>query len=169
MTHPFTRNARPFRRDLPPPRNRKPMRPVSPPFSKMPLHRFNYYIAVLAVLLAAFYAYRMLQWKADEAPSAAEWRQPGQWTAARGGEPTVEDRINELASALGVPSKELASAIAAAVREYVPPASLSSVAAHQTGSAVQFLMDPSGAAASKADQTPVAGATRGIASVFEAR
>ncbi|EIN04229.1 hypothetical protein PUNSTDRAFT_128502 [Punctularia strigosozonata HHB-11173 SS5] len=47
------------------------------------------------------------------------------------GAPTlsVEDRINELAEALGMPSKDLASAIAVAVREYVPPASLSSVAA----------------------------------------
>lgn len=46
---------------------------------------------------------------------------------------SVEERINELASALGMPSKDLASAIAIAVREYVPPASLSSVSAHQTG------------------------------------
>lgn len=49
------------------------------------------------------------------------------------GSGTVEDRINDLASALGVPPKGLASAIAAAVREYVPPASLSSVSAHETG------------------------------------
>ena len=46
---------------------------------------------------------------------------------------SVEERINELASALGMPSKDLASAIANAVREYVPPASLSSISAHQTG------------------------------------
>lgn len=48
----------------------------------------------------------------------------------------VEDRINALAEALGMPSKELALAIAGAVKEYVPPASLSSVssaAAKETG------------------------------------
>lgn len=46
---------------------------------------------------------------------------------------SVEERINELASALGMPSKDLASAIANVVREYVPPASLSSISSHQTG------------------------------------
>ena len=50
-----------------------------------------------------------------------------------GKDATVDDRINDLAAALGMPSKDLASAIASAVHEYVPPASLSSVAAHQTG------------------------------------
>lgn len=48
----------------------------------------------------------------------------------------MEDRINALAEALGMPPKELASAIAGVVREYVPPASLSSVssaAAKATG------------------------------------
>jgi len=41
----------------------------------------------------------------------------------------VEDRINALAEALGMPSKELASAIAGAANQYVPPASLSSASA----------------------------------------
>jgi len=45
----------------------------------------------------------------------------------------VEDKINALAEALGMPPKELASAIAGAVKEYVPPASLSSVASKETG------------------------------------
>jgi len=48
----------------------------------------------------------------------------------------VEDRINALAEALGMPPKELASAIASAVKQYVPPASLSSMslaAAKETG------------------------------------
>ena len=53
---------------------------------------------------------------------------------------TVEDRINALALALGMPSRELASAIAVAVREYVPPASLSSIAAKETGSVVDALV-----------------------------
>ncbi|KAJ7676333.1 hypothetical protein B0H17DRAFT_945432, partial [Mycena rosella] len=53
---------------------------------------------------------------------------------------TVEDRINALADALGMPSQDLASAIAGAVKQHVPPASLSSVAAHQTGEAVDALL-----------------------------
>lgn len=49
---------------------------------------------------------------------------------------SVEDKINALAEALGIPSKDLASAIAVAVREHIPPASLSSVKAQETGSGV---------------------------------
>ncbi|KAI0264729.1 hypothetical protein BC834DRAFT_252608 [Gloeopeniophorella convolvens] len=47
----------------------------------------------------------------------------------------VEHRIEELAAALGMQSADLAGAIASAVREHVPPASLSSVAsaAQETG------------------------------------
>jgi len=52
----------------------------------------------------------------------------------------VEEKINELAKALGMQSKDLASAIADAVREHVPPASLSSIASKETGSVVQHLV-----------------------------
>lgn len=45
----------------------------------------------------------------------------------------VEDSINALAEALRMPSKDLARAIAVAVREYVPPASLSSIREKETG------------------------------------
>ena len=135
--------------DLPPPRDRKGIRPVSPPLSNTPMHRFNYYMALGAALLLAFYAYRLTVWKAE----AGSW-----WNLMLGKQPpamrdgsagvrmadvtptpgtqadlTVEQRINDLASALGVPTKDLASAIAVAVHDYVPPATLSSVAAHQTG------------------------------------
>ncbi len=58
----------------------------------------------------------------------------------------VEDRINALAEALGVPSKDLARAIAGAVREYVPPASLSALKEKETGSPVvdELLKEPQG-------------------------
>lgn len=138
--------------DLPPPRDRKGLRPVSPPLSNVPIRKFNYYLALFAVLALALYTWRILQWKIE----AGSWwnlalgkRPPGThtpsaaWSAGGGGESTqpagtggetsVEQRINDLADALGMPSKDLASAIAAAVHEYVPPVSLSSVAAHQTG------------------------------------
>lgn len=134
--------------DLPPSRDRKGIRSVSPPLSGTPLHRFNYSIVLFGVLILSFYAWRWIQWKND----AGGW-----WNMAMGrrtpgadalntnptgasygganerekGEPTVEDRINELAAALGMPSSDLAAVIAEAVREHVPPASLSSVAAHE--------------------------------------
>jgi hypothetical protein len=61
---------------------------------------------------------------------------------------SVEDRINGLAMALGIPSKELASAIAGLVRQYVPPASLSSIVAKETGEVVESLL--------KAEKMPAA-------------
>ena len=125
---------------------------MKPPLSRVSFARFNQYMAVIVTALLAFYAWRLMAWKAE----AGGWwnlmvgrRQPvvhGQPVA--GGTPnsgdvrgtqfggkdaTVEERINDLAAALGMPSKDLASAIASAVHEYVPPATLSSVAAHQSG------------------------------------
>ena len=52
----------------------------------------------------------------------------------------MEDRINGLARVLGIPSKELASAIAGAVRQNVPPASLSSITAKETGTVMESLL-----------------------------
>jgi len=52
------------------------------------------------------------------------------------GSSDVEDKINALATALGMPPKELASAIVNAAKVYVPPASLSSLssaAARESG------------------------------------
>ncbi|CAL1701838.1 unnamed protein product [Somion occarium] len=139
--------------DLPPPRQAKAIRSVSPPLSNISMHRFNYYLAIFAALMFALYTYRLVQWKSD----AGGWwnlalgkRQPAvqsttstssggsDWQTGTAGikgraELTVEERINELASALGMPSKDLASAIAGAIREYVPPATLSSISAHQAG------------------------------------
>lgn len=67
---------------------------------------------------------------------------------------SVEKRINDLAEALGIPSKDLAGAIAVAVREYVPPASLSSVAAEETGEVVQEMLKGSDTLVN--DKKPVA-------------
>ncbi|KAI0074891.1 hypothetical protein K474DRAFT_1709459 [Panus rudis PR-1116 ss-1] len=178
--------------DLPPPREGKGIRSVSPPLSNTPLHRFNYYIALLAVLLLAIYSYRLLQWKANaggwwnlalgkrppiaqtqDAQSSGQsgWKGTGAPSGGARADLTVEQRIEELASALGMPSKDLASAIAGAVREFVPPATLSSVSASQTGEAVSYLVDPSGAAASESESAIGATATKGfkvVASAFEA-
>lgn len=140
--------------DLPPTRDRKGIRPVSPPLSNTSFRKFNYYMAVAGALLLAFYAWRLTVWKAN----AGSWwnlvlgKQPPAFreggsgsgsgtsvtfqatpTAGGGVDISVEERINELASALGMPSKDLASAIAVAVHDYVPPATLSSIASSQTG------------------------------------
>jgi hypothetical protein len=83
------------------------------------------------------------------------------------GDLTVEDRIRDLADALGMPSGDLARAIAVAVREYVPPASLSSVsaAAQKTGGASEIvdelLGDGAHADASSSSSSAAAAATGG--------
>ncbi|KAH9927689.1 uncharacterized protein B0H18DRAFT_1003335 [Fomitopsis serialis] len=182
--------------DLPPKRDRKGLRPVSPPFSNISLSRFNYLLGLLATVIAAFYVWRLMQWKAEVGGwwNLALGKRPPQlqhrdasgatapWAGARananahgfgkdGGSGEVERRIEELAVALGIPSKDLANAIAGAVRDHVPPASLSSIAAHETGEAVGHLVDPSGASASEAQSAPGATASRGfwaVESAFEA-
>ncbi|THH31697.1 hypothetical protein EUX98_g2503 [Antrodiella citrinella] len=160
--------------DLPPPRQRQGIRSVSPPLAHVSVRKFNYYIALAAGILFAVYAYRIIQWKSEagswwnlalgKRPPVVRNMQNAQanWAASKtgsgngngagkGGEEKdfgdseVERRINELAAALGIPSKDLASAIAGAVKENVPPASLSSIAAHQTGEAVQRMVNPDGA------------------------
>lgn len=70
-------------------------------------------------------------------------------TSIINGDESVEDRINGLARELGIPSKELASAIAGVVRQYVPPASLSSIAAKETGKVMESLL--------KVEEMPQAG------------
>ncbi|KAG6874596.1 hypothetical protein C0993_000233, partial [Termitomyces sp. T159_Od127] len=79
----------------------------------------------------------LMQTRQDETSSTSfSHIRKGKAAAPKHDEESVEDKINALARALGMPSKDLASAIAVAVREYVPPASLSSIAAKETGTAV---------------------------------
>jgi len=73
----------------------------------------------------------------------------------------VEERINALAKALGMPSKDLAVAIASAVRQYVPPASLSSVAAKESGPVVEALVK--GRAGDHSEESTEAAESTGVA------
>ncbi|KAG6840940.1 hypothetical protein C0991_003124 [Blastosporella zonata] len=150
--------------NLPPPRTSKPLKPVSPPLANTRLNRLIYLLILLTTLLGAYYSYRIAQYKTEVGGwwNVAFGRRPLQAQTYQGGEAfsrsqgstrgwktrgtsgndeeSVEERINALARALGMPSKDLASAIAVAVREYVPPASLSSVAAKETGPAVKAML-----------------------------
>lgn len=149
--------------DLPPSRPRKkPLRKVSAPLSNFSLDKLIYLLVLFAVLFTAFYTYRIVQYKSQVGGwwNLALGKRPPQiqdpnqrqnsnvktggkkWWAGKDSQSAgskgndVEDRINALAEALGMPPKELASAIAGAVKEYVPPASLSSVSsavAQETG------------------------------------
>ncbi|KAF8063591.1 hypothetical protein FPV67DRAFT_253403 [Lyophyllum atratum] len=151
--------------NLPPPRTSKPMKPVSAPLTHTRLNRLIYLLVILTTLLAAYYSYRALQYKTEVGGwwNLALGRRPpqmqtphtqgngegfskgkGRSRMGKGKEESVEDRINALARALGMPPKELASAIAVAVRQYVPPASLSSVAAKESGPAVKAMLSGEG-------------------------
>ncbi|KAJ7186544.1 hypothetical protein C8R46DRAFT_935625 [Mycena filopes] len=144
---------------LPPKREKPAMAPVERPLKYTRLNRLIYLLVLFSTLLSAYYGYRVLQWKTEvggwwnlalgkrppqlKYPDGAERPTGRKGKSAKGkgkDSETVEDRINALADALGMPSRDLASAIAGAVKQYVPPASLSSVAAHQTGAAVDALL-----------------------------
>jgi hypothetical protein len=149
------RNSAQFsERDLPPPRRSKGIRSdVSLPLANTSLRRLIYILVALSTLLAFFYTYRTIQYKKEvggwwnlllgrKPPHVAEgtWNS-GSSSSGGGNKHEVEDKINDLAAALGLPSHELASAIALAVHNYVPPASLSSIAAKETGSIVEVLVE----------------------------
>ncbi|KAF8152374.1 hypothetical protein B0H34DRAFT_724933 [Crassisporium funariophilum] len=150
--------------NMPPPRRSEPLKPVSPPLSSTRLSRLVYILALLTLLLGAYYSYRGLQYKTavggwwnlalgrkpPQLQTTHDYRDAGDFKPRHKGEESVEDRINALASALGMPSNELASAIAGAVHQYVPPASLTSVAARETGPVVEALLEEHD------DQAPVA-------------
>ncbi|KAK7018411.1 hypothetical protein R3P38DRAFT_2982625 [Favolaschia claudopus] len=138
---------------LPPKRQKPLITPVSKPLASTRFNRLIYLTCFLSALISMYYGYRMVQYKTEVGGwwNLALGRKPSQTVFADGERPTptggkarreetVEDRINALADALGMPSRDLASAIAGAVKEYVPPASLSSVAAHQTGEAVDTML-----------------------------
>ncbi|KAF7324597.1 hypothetical protein MKEN_00501000 [Mycena kentingensis (nom. inval.)] len=142
--------------NLPPKRKGPALRPVDAPLSKTRLNRLIYLLLLLSTLLSAYYGWRIMQWKTEVG---------GWWNLALGKKPdhvltsdsppksqrklskhrsdAVEDRITALAKELGIPSRDLASAIAVAVKQHIPPASLSSIAAHQTGEAVSAMLKAS--------------------------
>ncbi|KAJ8522844.1 hypothetical protein ONZ45_g675 [Pleurotus djamor] len=176
--------------NLPPPRTKKPLKSVSPPLASARLNRLIYALVLTTALLGAYYSYRIVQYKTQVGGwwNFAVGRRPPQFqpngganTPAEGSEgarargkskeTTVEERINALAEALGMPSKELASAIAIAVKEYVPPASLSSVAAKETGPAVEAMLkadsNPHNPPASNTQEGDGAGVVRGVFSGVE--
>ncbi|TFK38753.1 hypothetical protein BDQ12DRAFT_683278 [Crucibulum laeve] len=98
--------------NLPPPRKSQPMRSVKPPLADARLSKFIYILIILTSLLAAFYSYHVVQHKSEVG---------GWWNLAMGRRPP-----------------QMATPVA--VKQYVPPASLSSVAAKETGPAVEALV-----------------------------
>ncbi|KAL1719905.1 hypothetical protein EV715DRAFT_198204 [Schizophyllum commune] len=140
------------KKNLPPKRQAPAMRPVKPPLSTVSFSNFIYVLVALLALTAAYFSYRTLQIKTEVGGwwNLALGKRPNYMAPPEGRHPdkigkhanddTVESRIEALAEALGIKSNDLASAIAVAVKEYVPPASLSSIASSQTGDAVDAMI-----------------------------
>ncbi|KAI6140105.1 hypothetical protein BKA82DRAFT_1005173 [Pisolithus tinctorius] len=113
---------------------KKDLAPVSPPGSKVPFHRFVHVAVLGATLLLALYTYSMASLLHQD---AAWWRlllslpakvgsniwDSGNRVQVVEGE-TLEGRMNALADVLNVPARDVASA----VKPFVPPASLASMA-----------------------------------------
>ncbi|KIY70394.1 hypothetical protein CYLTODRAFT_419750 [Cylindrobasidium torrendii FP15055 ss-10] len=133
-------------------RNKLTRTDVSPPLSKTRLSTLIYILVFLTTILSAFYGYRIMQWRSPSiiptSPSSTATNSNSKTgSGSNGGD--IESRISALAEALGVPSKDLARAIAGAVRENVPPASISAVKASNTkGSDVleELFREPEGTA-----------------------
>jgi hypothetical protein len=135
--------------NLPPPRKSRDFLAVSKPLSHTRIDRLIYLLVFVSAILTAYYSWRAFQWKTQlggwwnivsgRAPSSFmtertvtatttsdAWQtHHGMWKWKTDPE-SVEDRINSLAEALGVPKKELASAIAGVVRSHVSPTGPSS-------------------------------------------
>lgn len=114
---------------------------VSPPLASTRLPTLIYTLAVLSTLIVLYYSYRLKAQTSDWWLAKPKWTWPASRESSRQRSETVEDRINALASVLGMPSNQLASAIAVAAREYVPPTSLSSITAKETGTIAEVLVE----------------------------
>ncbi|KAH8113155.1 hypothetical protein DFH11DRAFT_1481895, partial [Phellopilus nigrolimitatus] len=135
-------------RDLPPPRRGRALRPVAKPLAHTRLPRLIYALAALAALLCAFYAVRLVRWKADAGgwanlalgrrpppqqtqPGAPAHGQPGvgKGAGARKAELGLEDHVDAIAALLGMQPTDLAAALSDAVVQHAAPATRSSLAA----------------------------------------
>jgi len=124
--------------------------PVAPPGQKAPLNRFIYTLAIIALLFVGWYTYitgmGLKQWKDDvgwwgvavgrsgkqDSTHRSLWG--GSQKSSKG---DVEEHFSQLASALGISAMDVASA----VKPFVPPATLSSLAPRATGEAMKVLFE----------------------------
>ncbi len=113
---------------------------VKPPLSEIRLRTFLYVMGFLALLYSLWFGYTMAGLKLQGAKNLKENiqgkndnDQPVQQIVvenhgeASGGSTNVEAKIAELAGLLGVPAVPFASAVAEAIRPYIPDASSSSL------------------------------------------
>ncbi|EKM77208.1 hypothetical protein AGABI1DRAFT_62230 [Agaricus bisporus var. burnettii JB137-S8] len=111
---------------------------VSRPEPTSRLYRLLIILFTLTALLGAYFAYRPMNktrsnkwWTFDTRKSTAPHSLPSEHASSC--DNSVEDKINDLAKTFGIPPRELASAIAVAVKSHhTPTGSDSSVASKDT-------------------------------------
>jgi hypothetical protein len=116
------------------------------------LNYFIYTLVTAALLFLGWYTYigfvGLKQWKEDVGWWGVTVGRLGRQNTAhrgswRGGQEVkgeFEEHLSQLASALGIPASDVASAI----KPFVPPATLSSLAPQATGGAINILFEKDG-------------------------
>ena len=137
-------------------RRNKITAPVKPPLSDIRLSIFLYIIGFLALAYSLLFGYTMTKLKLQEAKNLKEIIQGGHHDdqpvqqivvenhgEASGSSANVEAKIAELAGLLGIPAVPLASAVAEAIKPYIPEASSSSLSAavKETNSILSAFME----------------------------
>ncbi|KAF8513802.1 hypothetical protein JB92DRAFT_208369 [Gautieria morchelliformis] len=155
----FSNSNTPKKSSLPPSRKSKAsaQHKTTPPFSGVRFSTFIYILSGLALSFIAFNFWRMLQLKTA---TGGWWPLLGRSAFRAGGAGSsrgyntkdgrgeygekngVENLIVSLAEALDVPSHELASAVAEAVKNHAPPQSLSSISAFGAMHTMTAIKDP---------------------------
>jgi len=138
------------RSDLPPSRPRKEiLTPVAPPGHKAPLNYFIYVLVTVALLFTGWYTYigfvGLKQWKEEVGwwgvtvgrLGRQDTAHRGSWRGGQEVKGEFEEHLSQLASALGIPASDVASAI----KPIVPPATLSSLVPQATGGAINILFE----------------------------
>ncbi|KAG8907506.1 hypothetical protein FRB99_003879 [Tulasnella sp. 403] len=137
--------------DKVPKRKGKGLRDVEPPLYRTPLTRLVYIISFSALLISAFYTYRLTQWKSTSGGwlNLIQGKRPDtpiqhapHLSSPNKDAFVLEDRLRELADELGIHPRALASAI----RPLLPAATVTSIAAANPtskGSVASVLADDS--------------------------
>ena len=130
--------------------------PVKPPLSDIRLSTILYVIGFLALIYSLWFGYSMAALKLQEAKNLKEniqgednTDQPVQQIVVEnhgetsGSNTNVEAKIAELAGLLGVPAVAFASAVAEAIKPYIPEASSSSlsIAVKETNSILSAFVE----------------------------
>jgi hypothetical protein len=134
--------------NLPAKRTTQSLQSVSAPLYNTRLSNLIYLLVSLSVVLTFYFGFRAAEWKVPEwrlALGMSPSRQLDDRTGGGGGTSqfgignSVEDQIEALARVLGIPTVDLAIAVAEVVKEHATPESLSALKEKETGIVAEAL------------------------------